>query len=304
MNGAATAAAAPAGQTATPAQTVALLGCGAMGRRMGLRLLAAGHRLRVYNRSPGAALEGLQTAGAVVCGAPAVAALGADAVLCMVTDDAAAQRMWWAEDGAVAALPAQAQAVLWLECSTLSVRTAAAWQVRASQAGVCALAAPVLGSLPQAEAGQLVALPGGSADAMQRAMPLLEVLSARQVLSGSAAQAMLLKLMVNSFLAVQAGLLGEWLAAAAAEQVDMSNLWPLLAELPVFSPALRLQAQLMLEDRHAPLFPVALVAKDLGYAVQAAGVQAGITIAAASRFAELVQQGAGALNISAVGRLV
>lgn len=293
-----------AATTAASAQTVALLGCGAMGSRMGLRLLAAGHRLRVYNRSPGAALERLQAAGAVVCGAPAVAARGADAVLCMVTDDTAAQRMWWADDGAAAALPSQAQAVLWLECSTLSVKAAASWQARASQGGVCTLAVPVLGSLPQAEAGQLVVLAGGSADAVQRAAPLLAPLSSRLIPSGGAAQAMLLKLMVNSFLAVQAGLLGEWLAAAAAEQVDVSSLWPQLAELPVFSPALRVQAQLMLDDRHTPLFPVALVAKDLGYALQAAGADAGITAAAARRFADLVQQGAGALNISAVGRPV
>jgi 3-hydroxyisobutyrate dehydrogenase-like beta-hydroxyacid dehydrogenase len=44
---------------------IAVLGLGAMGSRMAARLLAAGHQLTVWNRSPGAA-DALAAAGATL----------------------------------------------------------------------------------------------------------------------------------------------------------------------------------------------------------------------------------------------
>ena len=55
---------------------------------MAMHLLAAGHELRVWNRSEGKA-DPLIHEGAILAGTPAEAELGADAVVTMLFDDRA-----------------------------------------------------------------------------------------------------------------------------------------------------------------------------------------------------------------------
>ena len=96
---------------------IAFLGLGAMGRRMALRLLAAGHDVSVWNRSAAAADE-LVAAGARRSATPRQAAAGADIVWAMVFDDAASQAVWLdPETGAAAAMSDDAVAI---ESSTLT----------------------------------------------------------------------------------------------------------------------------------------------------------------------------------------
>jgi len=146
---------------------IAFLGLGAMGARMAARLVAAGHAVAVWNRSLAAAAP-LVAAGARLTATPAEAASGATVVFSMVTDDVAARRVWLGGDGAAAALRPGAVAI---ECSTVTP----GW-VRELAGGVAArgahlLDAPVAGSRPQAEAGQLVFMVGGEAAALEAARP-------------------------------------------------------------------------------------------------------------------------------------
>ena len=66
---------------------IGFIGLGAMGRAMAARLLSAGHRLRVWNRSPGPARE-LAGQGAEAVAAAAEAFRG-DVAITMLADDAA-----------------------------------------------------------------------------------------------------------------------------------------------------------------------------------------------------------------------
>ncbi len=72
---------------------VAFLGTGNMGAGMAGRLIAAGHAVRVYNRTRARATA-LGGAGARVCATPREAADGAEAVFAMVGDDAASAAVW------------------------------------------------------------------------------------------------------------------------------------------------------------------------------------------------------------------
>jgi 3-hydroxyisobutyrate dehydrogenase len=72
---------------------IAMLGLGAMGRRMARRLLDAGHELTVWNRTLGAADE-LVAAGARSAPTPRAAADGAQIVWAMVFDDVASRCVW------------------------------------------------------------------------------------------------------------------------------------------------------------------------------------------------------------------
>src|SRR6476661_7286400 len=64
--------------------TLGFIGLGAMGRPMALRLLAAGHQLRVFARRPDAATP-LRHAGATTHATPAALAETCEVVITMVT---------------------------------------------------------------------------------------------------------------------------------------------------------------------------------------------------------------------------
>ncbi len=83
-------------------------GLGLMGAPMVRRLLAAGHQVTVWNRSPGKA-GALASAGARVAATPAEAASDADGVLMCVFDAAAVEAVVFGPDGV-----AQGRGLRWL----------------------------------------------------------------------------------------------------------------------------------------------------------------------------------------------
>ncbi|MCU0870630.1 MAG: NAD(P)-binding domain-containing protein, partial [Burkholderiales bacterium] len=96
---------------------IAFLGLGAMGSRMAARLVAAGHTVTVWNRSP-AATHPLGAAGAAVAATPRAAVADTDIAISMVFDDAASQAVWLdADTGAIHALRPDAVAI---EAGTLT----------------------------------------------------------------------------------------------------------------------------------------------------------------------------------------
>jgi 3-hydroxyisobutyrate dehydrogenase len=98
---------------------VAVLGLGAMGSRMASNLLKAGHRVVVWNRTPGAA-KALVEVGARQAQSPKEAAAGAAFVIAMLRDDEASRQVWLdPESGALAGMERGSVAI---ESSTLSPR--------------------------------------------------------------------------------------------------------------------------------------------------------------------------------------
>ena len=77
---------------------IAFIGLGKMGVGMAGRLLAAGHQLRVYNRTASKASSLVQD-GALLCDSPAEACRNAEAVISMVADDAASRDVWLGRGG-------------------------------------------------------------------------------------------------------------------------------------------------------------------------------------------------------------
>ncbi|WP_342216901.1 NAD(P)-binding domain-containing protein, partial [Nocardia brasiliensis] len=99
-----------AGRVAAMAK-IAFLGTGRMGTGMAARLIAAGHDVAVFNRSPEKVAD-LVAAGAARAQTPRAAAEQADAVFAMVADDAASRAVWLGADGALAAAGAPGRLVL------------------------------------------------------------------------------------------------------------------------------------------------------------------------------------------------
>lgn len=258
---------------------IAVLGLGAMGSRMARRLLAAGHTVTVWNRSPGPARE-LVAAGARRALTPREAAAGADVVLAMLRDDEASLCVWTnAETGALAGMTPGAIA---LESSTLSLDAVRQLAAASAQAGVSFLDAPVSGSRPAAEAGQLVYLVGGDAEAFHRVEPLLLTLGAAARHVGPTGHGALAKLVTNALLGLHVTALAELIGLLHAQGVAPEPVLRAVAATPVWAPVDTALSGSMLRAEFSPQFPVALMAKDFGYTVSAAGGGARMPVAAAA----------------------
>lgn len=280
---------------------IAFLGLGAMGSRMAFRLIGAGHALTVWNRSPGA-MALLVAAGALAAPTPRAAVEGAEFVFSMVRDDEAARRVWLDEtDGAMAGLGAEALAI---ECSTLSMDGARSLSEAMGARGRRFLEAPVSGSLPAVETGQLVFLPAGSQADLERASPVLAAFGSVGPLLGPVGQGALAKLLINSLLGAQVSLLAEWIGLMQRQGLDFQPVLAAAAGTAAWSPiAGRLAASMLAGDFQAQ-FPVELIVKDLGYALQLAGPAAQPVVAATHDVFERAQQaGLGTQNMTAVLRL-
>lgn len=265
---------------------IAILGMGAMGSRMADRLEGAGHAVTRWNRS-GATLT------------PRQAVADADMVIAMVRDDAASANVWLGADGALAGLKPGALAI---ESSTLSVSAVKILADAMRAAGRDFIDAPVLGSRPQAEAGQLVHFIGGEADLVSKATPVLAAMGASQLHAGPVGAGAALKLIANTLFGIQVAAVAELLGRMPRFGLDPAAAIDLLGRTPLLSPAAKGAAGLMLGNAHDPLFPVELVAKDFAYAIGDAADTMPLAQAALSVFEQAQDSGLGARNLTVIAQ--
>ena len=221
-------------------------------------------------------------------------------MLTMLTDDAASEAVWMAvETGALAGLDKDAIAI---EISTVSPdwvkRLAAAVEAR----GARVLDAPVVGSLPQAEAAQLILLAGGAEEDFAAAKPVLGCIAGTVHHVGPSGQGTVMKLAANALLAIQIAGIAETLAALDKSGITPKRAMGIIGGLPVMSPAGNGFAGLMVAENFAPRFTAALIAKDLRYAAaDATAHDAWVPMLEAARsvFDDLCDRGFGGENISA-----
>jgi 3-hydroxyisobutyrate dehydrogenase len=261
-------------------QRVAVLGLGIMGGAMAHNLLRAGFPLTVYNRTPEKA-QPLVEAGATRAASAREAAQAAEVVIVMVADDPGSRAIWLGDDGALAGV--QPGATL-IESSTLTsswVRELAGL----AQARRCAfLDAPVRGSKPQAEAGQLNFLVGGDAATLEQVRPVLETLGQRIDHLGPTGSGATMKLINNLLGGVQIAALAEGLVLAEQAGLDMDRVVELLINGAPGSPMVKGKAARIVARDYRTEFALRWMHKDLSYALdEAAQHQTPMPTVAAAR---------------------
>lgn len=249
---------------------IAFLGMGAMGARMAERLARAGNELTVWNRSPHKC-EPLERLGARVEKSPRLAVSGADIVFSMVRDDLASAEVWLdSEAGALAGMPKNAIAV---ECSTLTPGMSLRLADETRRVGGRYLEAPVVGTRPQAQAGQLIFLVGGESPDLQTIDAVLKHMGSAVVHVGGHGTGMRVKLAANALFTAQVALVAEvvrWMYHAEVNSTAVEQQLQVLANLPVCSPVAKGALASMLNDDFSPLFPLELAHKDVKYFISSA----------------------------------
>src|SRR6476646_5462576 len=139
--------------------TIGVVGLGAMGARVAVRLADAGNDLVVWNRDSAKA-EPLVERGAVAAETPAEAARKTEAVITMVADPVALAAVTEGPDGVVAGAS-----------DGTTVSPDATERLASQLPGDAMLDSPVLGSFGEVEAGTLNVFVGGEDGPTQRWSP-------------------------------------------------------------------------------------------------------------------------------------
>ena len=281
---------------------IAFLGLGAMGSRMAMNLLRAGYDLTVWNRTPTAADE-LVTAGAKRAVTPASAAVDADVVISMVRDDEASKAVWL--DSKTGALHQMKTGAIGIESSTLSLDWIKELGDSFMAEDVALLEAPVSGSRPQAQAGQLIYILGGDEKIAEKVSPLLSVMGRAIHYTGALGSAAMVKLSTNTLLGVQVTVVAELIGLLKRNGVDPAQTFNVIANTAVCSPFAARSAIAMIMGDFTPQFTTELVAKDFDYSSNAAGgSDLAPTISASQKvFHEAVIKGFGDENLTSVVKL-
>ncbi len=240
-----------------------------MGVGMAARLIAAGHRVSVFNRTASRATP-LVAAGATLAHSAREACDGAEAIVSMTADDESSKAMWLGADGALAA--STAPRAFAIECTTLSHAWVLELERLASQRGLRYVDAPVTGLPDAAAQGQLTLLVGAAASELADARPLLEALSARIFHFGPVGAGTAYKLVINLIGTVQIASAAEGLAIAERAGLDPAVVVEAIATSQAASPQVVRNARRMLAgnfDRDVT-FTAALRRKDVDYALRLA----------------------------------
>ena len=281
---------------------IAFLGLGAMGSRMAASLIAAGHELTVWNRDT-AKSSPLAEKRAKTSASPREAAADAEFIIAMLRDDEASRHVWMDQD--TGALAGMAPAAIAMECSTLSLDWTRELARHCELRNQPFVDAPLAGSRPQAEARQLIFMAGGDPEVLAKAEAPLLAMGEAVHHTGPTGSGMVLKLAVNTLFGIQVAAAGELVAMLRRQGLDPARAVEIIGATPVCSAAVKVAAGMMLADAFAPMFPIELVAKDFGYALDAAG-SAGMApmIAAAKEvYSHAMTRGLGGDHLTSIVQL-
>jgi 3-hydroxyisobutyrate dehydrogenase len=248
---------------------VAVVGLGAMGRRFAARLLDAGHRVVIWNRTPERGAE-LVELGAEQAESPADATRRVEAVLTMVSTPAALEAVTGGPSGIASGAGPETTVI---EMSTVGPAALARLE-QALPEGTGLLDAPVLGSITEAESGTLSVFVGGPVPLVERWTPLLSTLGT-PIHVGPLGAGAAAKLVANSTLFGVLGALGEAVALADGLRLSRDAAFDVLARTPLAAQAERRRGAIE-SGEYPARFPLRLAHKDavlLLEAAAAAGVE-------------------------------
>ena len=243
---------------------LAVIGAGRMGAAMIGTLRRAGQPVTVFNRTLSRADEVAGSVGATVAETAREAATGADVVIVSLADDAAAESVYSGPGGLLAGL--RSGAVV-LETSTLSPGCVRSLAGQVGEREAALLDAPVSGSVPLVERGELTFMVGGDPGPLDKVRPVLEILGKRVFHLGGHGAGAIMKLAVNCALHGLNQAIAEALVLAEKAGVERSAAYEVFASSALAAPfVLYKRDAYERPGEQPPAFTLELVAKDLALA--------------------------------------
>jgi 3-hydroxyisobutyrate dehydrogenase-like beta-hydroxyacid dehydrogenase len=280
---------------------VAIVGTGRMGAAMVGRLRAGGVEVVVYNRSREKADAVAERHGATVAATAREAVAAADVVLVSLADDAALRAAYAGDEGVLAGVRPD---VVVCDTSTVAPATVRELAPLVADRGGRLLDAPVSGSVPLVERGELTVMVGGAEDALEIARPMLDRLARSVFHLGDVGAGATMKLVVNSVVFALNLAVAEALVLAERAGLDRAATYDVLAASAAGAPYVHYKQNAFVRPDDTPVaFSLELVGKDqrlIGGLADSVGAAMPQADATREVVADAVAAGLGGHDMSAV----
>ncbi len=236
---------------------IAVLGLGIIGGIWAKNLMADGHEVRCWNRTPKEFPN--------FCPSIVDAVAGAEAIFIVVADPPAVQSVL------DQILPGLQPGQMIIQSSTISPKWTKIFAQQVEAAGGLFVEAPFTGSKPAAEQRQTVYYLGGTPELVEKARPILATISKACLHIGPLGSASTLKLAMNMNVAGVAQMLCESLSLVRAAGISDDVFFSSLGMNVSHSGIADLKEPKLRAADYQPQFSVKHMAKDLRLALETAG---------------------------------
>ena len=260
------------------------IGTGRMGYAMAERLIRAGRRLSIYNRTRSKA-EPLEALGATLVASPAALA-ECDIVFVMVSDSEDLLKVSCGPQGVRSATRSPS---LIIDCSSVSDEASAQVRARALARSTEMLAAPVSGNAKVVKAGKLTLAVSGPPSAYSMALPFLEQLGAGVSYVGAGELARIVKICHNLLLGVVTQSMAEITILAQRAGVSRHALLDFINRSVMGSIFTRYKTPAFVNLDFKPTFTPPLLRKDLDLGLSA-GKKLGVPLPLVQLTRDIVQR--------------
>lgn len=276
--------------------SIAFIGLGVMGQPMASNLIAANHRVTVFNRSRAPVLS-LARQGGIPAESVAEAVSDTEVIITMLPNSEDVSSV------VAEVLPAARSGSLLIDMSSISPVVTRGLAAQARERGIHMLDAPVSGGDVGAREGTLSIMVGGEAAALESARPVLEVLGATITHVGPHGAGQVVKACNQAVVAVTIAAVSEALVLGAGAGIQPRLILDALSSGLAANRVMDVRRDCFLEHRFEPGFRARLHAKDLGIALEearSAGVALPATALVSQLFNSLLAAGRGEDDHSAL----
>lgn len=281
---------------------IAFFGTGLMGFPMAKRLVESGFPVTAWNRAREKAAP-LAALGAQLAATPAQALEHADVAMLMLAHAEAIRKTLLAPETA----PLVSGKTV-VQMGTIGPDESRALAADLSSLGGRYLEAPVLGSVPQAQAGKLEVMAGGEKALFEELLPVFRCFGPDPRWIGPVGAAATLKLALNQLIAAQAAAFATSLALVQKGQVPLDVFLEILRKSAFYAPTFERKLPVMLEPLQAKVnFPAKHMLKDVRLirsTAETLGVNATLVAALEALYAATETAGLGDADYAAVARVI
>ncbi len=247
-------------------ENVGFIGLGKMGIPMAMNIARGGYSLIVYNRSPEKYSQ-IKDIEFKIAKTPKEVAENSKYVITMLTDSEAVKSVFSGPEGIISGL---GPGKIYIDMSTISPQVTEEIAKLVDGKGAEFIDAPVTGSVPAAEKGELTIMVGGRYDTFEKVKKLFNTMGKNIIYIGPTGSGIKMKMINNIILGANMLILseaikfGEFLGISPETQVKV------LSTGSASSKVLDLKKNNIIKNDFEPLFNLEHERKDLSYAVDLA----------------------------------
>lgn len=280
----------------TDRKTIAVLGTGLIGAPVARNLHMQGFTVHAWNRTAAKA-QALGADGVRAFDTPADTVRGADIIVTVLNDGPSVH------EAVHAAAPGLAKGAIWVQLSTVGIRSIDTLAALAQQHGLVFYDSPVQGTRQPAEQAQLIILASGPIKQRAAVQPVFDAIGKRTLwVSEQIGASSRLKLALNTWAFALTHGLAESLAIVEGLGVDPALVVDVVTGGPMDSEYFQAKAASILTENYAASFSIINAVKDARLVIDAAaqaGVQVDTAQAGLRRFERALEAGHGDKDMAA-----